>query len=731
MKNKFLLTLFLLVTFNGFSFSDKRKSDVSLTASGNSLETAEKAYKDKNYSIAAQHYGQLKLEIQNIPPATQFKYAFSLYHAAEFEPSYSTFIALANSSPEYLQKYNQFFQIKNLWQINKSQAAMQSMQFIESNKTTALADSLLLPLSDFYYDNGNYSKARIYYLLHKKEQVDKGKRAYASIKAAMCLYRSRQVKQAKIEFIQILKKYKSDRETLKFAQWLSKNEKEFYEDHFFKVTDVYFGNKKYKNLKSELERFIDRSNDEGLKEKARFNLIKVFFNKGQYSSALYGFKNMLDDVKNKSLEPHIRLYIARIYLRKGLKQEAIDAYTDYAQRYPRRRISPEAVWKAAWISEEIGDLVQAQTLYQKVHKIWIRSSYARDAYFREGFTLYRLNKIDEAERIFNNIRNKRWPDIDRHRAQYWAALCMEKRNDFSGARQLRLELAEKMWDDYYTMKSYLMHKEDFDSQINSLNKNDTIVNNYANGISRLLARFEEAFEVKNILGERYAFGALEDIKLVAKTKDDWMALAEIYKKFNAYGKAFRAYDYINRKFFADKSFNEKPFILKERFPFYYDVYIEKYSNDTKIEPELVLALMKQESVFDFKAHSWANAYGLMQLIPATAKEMASQKKEPFTNNHQLFDPEFNIKLGTHYLLELARRFDGQKEWMLAAYNAGPHRVQRWKKLPGSEQIDVFIENVEFLQTRDYVRKVMKNYWAYKLLQSNFQIGSEDLLLGSL
>lgn len=731
MRNRLFLTIIFLGAFNSLSFYDKRSSNSAISFYSTSFEIAEKAYEDKDYLLAARHYGLLKRESERIPPSIQFKYSYSLYQSGEYDFSYTNFISLKNSSPGYLKKYNEFYRIKNLWQINKAEAALLSEKFISTHKETALADSLLLPFADFHYENENYIKARTYYQYHEKWKVEKEKRSYTSIKSAMCLYNNKQEKQAKIEFSQILKKYKSDDETFKFVQWLSENEKDFYKQHFFKVIDVYFGNKQYKALKEELESFIESASDAALKEKARFSLIRVFFEKGQNNTALYGYKNMLSVVNSPSLEPQIRLYIARIYLRKGQKQQAIDAYLDYAQRYPRRRISPEAVWKAAWISEELNDLEQAQKLYQRVRKRWKDSGYAKDAYFREGFTFFRLGNIDEAEKIFNEIRNTKGSDIDKHRAQYWASLCRTSKNDVTGARVLRFELAKKLWDDYYTMKSYLMHKEDFETEISFPYEEDISSNNYVNGISKLLSRFEEAFEVKNVLGEQHAFGSLEDIKHAAKSLDDWVAIAEIYKKFNAYGKVFRTYDFINRKFFADKPFSKKPFILKERFPFYYDVFVEKYSASSKIEPELVLALMKQESVFDFKAHSWANAYGLMQLIPATAKEMASQKNELFTNNQQLFDPEFNIKLGTHYLKELSTRFDGQKELILAAYNAGPHRVNRWKQLPGSEQMDVFIENVEFSETRDYVRKVMKNYWAYKLLQSDFQIGSEDLLLGNL
>jgi len=736
MKSRVLiLSLFALVSFCGYSFNRKPVRPVTKPSVSLYNNIADSAYSVKNYALATKYYHQIKYEFKKeLSNPEQFKYAYSLYRNNEFELSKRNFETLSSSSPEYLTAYSLFFKIKNLWHLDPRNAAKQTENFIARFKKTGLADSLILPVADYYYQRGFFTKARNYYQLHKKWKVDKNKSAYVAIQSAWCMYKINKKQQARDEFIQILRKFSSKKETLDFVVWLSKYEKDLYKKHFFKVVDVYFRNQKYGSLKDQLEKYIKSQADQGLKEKARFNLVKLYYAKGKNSTALYGFKNMLDNLKNKSLEPSIRIYVARLYLRKGLKQKAINSYLDYANRFPRRRLAPEAVWKAAWISEELQDLQQAQTLYQKVRKRWPRNKYAREAYFREGFTHFRLGEINYADNVFNEIRFKRWPDVHKNRAQYWASLCSDLQNDHAAAKRLRIDLAKNLWDDYYTMKSYLMHKSDLDSNSSiheQFKQSANYQESYSSGFTSLINHFEDAFEVNNVLGEHYAFITLEDIKLVAKSKDEWIALAEIYKKLRAYGKAFRTYDYINKKFFADVPYTQKSFILKERFPYYYDMFVQKYSYNHEIEPELVLALMKQESVFDFKAHSWANAYGLMQLIPATAKEMANIKKEPLRNNNQLFDPEYNIKLGTQYLKQLSKRFKGQKELVLAAYNAGPHRVKRWKKLPGSNQTDVFIENVEYNQTRDYVRKVMKNYWAYKLLQSNFQIQSEDLILGSM
>ena len=105
----------------------------------------------------------------------------------------------------------------------------------------------------------------------------------------------------------------------------------------------------------------------------------------------------------------------------------------------------------------------------------------------------------------------------------------------------------------------------------------------------------------------------------------------------------------------------------------------------------------------------------MQIIPRTARALARELNVVCTIPNDLFDPDININFGTHYLNTLLRQFGNKPEYALAAYNAGPHRVQRWKTFKFSDDIDFFVENIEYSQTRTYVRRVMRNYWIYTLL----------------
>jgi soluble lytic murein transglycosylase len=104
--------------------------------------------------------------------------------------------------------------------------------------------------------------------------------------------------------------------------------------------------------------------------------------------------------------------------------------------------------------------------------------------------------------------------------------------------------------------------------------------------------------------------------------------------------------------------------------------------------------------------SRAGAIGLMQLMPATGREVARQIRLPYSGVHTLTQPESNIRLGTSYLGRMAQRYGGNAVLATAAYNAGPHRVDRWLPESGSIDARVWIENIPFNETRKYVKRVL-------------------------
>lgn len=141
------------------------------------------------------------------------------------------------------------------------------------------------------------------------------------------------------------------------------------------------------------------------------------------------------------------------------------------------------------------------------------------------------------------------------------------------------------------------------------------------------------------------------------------------------------------------------------------------ATDPDLDPALVHGLVRQESAFHQKAVSRAGARGLMQLMPGTARLVSRKLKIRYSRARLLRDPAYNIRLGQSYLKQMLDRFDGSVIMALAAYNAGPHRVQRLVRTfghPGPTIFDMvdWIEQIPFTETRNYVQRVLENRAVY-------------------
>lgn len=147
--------------------------------------------------------------------------------------------------------------------------------------------------------------------------------------------------------------------------------------------------------------------------------------------------------------------------------------------------------------------------------------------------------------------------------------------------------------------------------------------------------------------------------------------------------------------------------LKMYFPLSYFEQVQARSK--AIDPYLILSLIRQESAFNSRARSPVGARGLMQVMPATARSIAS------VSSKKLFDPQTNIQVGTKYFAHRLNQFNGDVGLTLAAYNAGATRVDRWvKRYEGADKV-LFMDLIPFRETRDYVAAILRNHYWYTRL----------------
>jgi soluble lytic murein transglycosylase len=154
---------------------------------------------------------------------------------------------------------------------------------------------------------------------------------------------------------------------------------------------------------------------------------------------------------------------------------------------------------------------------------------------------------------------------------------------------------------------------------------------------------------------------------------------------------------------------------KMAFPFPFRSAVEHYSREQGLDPFLVAALIRQESEFDVDVISHSNAYGLMQVLPATGRQLARHFGVRTLESAQLLNADRNIQLGTYYFRNLLNSYGGQVEITLASYNAGLGRANVWKTWGPFREPAEFIETVPFHETRGYVQVVLRNADIYRRL----------------
>ncbi|HLE18649.1 MAG TPA: lytic transglycosylase domain-containing protein, partial [Syntrophales bacterium] len=145
-----------------------------------------------------------------------------------------------------------------------------------------------------------------------------------------------------------------------------------------------------------------------------------------------------------------------------------------------------------------------------------------------------------------------------------------------------------------------------------------------------------------------------------------------------------------------------------KYPLAFPETVKKYAQSQKLDPLLVMAVMREESHFQQDAVSEAGALGVMQLMPSTARDIGKIKR-----NEELFDAEENIRLGTNYLSRLLVKFK-LPHYALAAYNAGERNVEKWLAAGYRDEAE-FTEDIPFSETKNYVFRIMKTYGIMKCL----------------
>lgn len=169
---------------------------------------------------------------------------------------------------------------------------------------------------------------------------------------------------------------------------------------------------------------------------------------------------------------------------------------------------------------------------------------------------------------------------------------------------------------------------------------------------------------------------------------------------------------------AYTGFHSDWFQKKFIYPYPYRELVMEYAMVRNLDSNLVAGVILSESKFKLEARSHKGAVGLMQLMPKTAKWIAEQTEDKYFSLETLNDPEINIRFGTWYLSSLKKEFEGNEVLMLAAYNAGRGNVKEWMNIYQWNMDFNDIDQIPFVETRKYVKKVLQSKDQYQRLYAD-------------
>lgn len=233
----------------------------------------------------------------------------------------------------------------------------------------------------------------------------------------------------------------------------------------------------------------------------------------------------------------------------------------------------------------------------------------------------------------------------------------------------------------------------------------------------LVKRFERARDLMILGLNDWAKWDLFDIERKTRNKDYLKTLMGEYQTVENYHRSA----YIGQIYFGSQralhGIDGVRYVWEYTYPRAYADYVEEYSKKWGVPQELIWGIMRAESSYKKDAISPVGALGLMQVMPSTGKRVSELIGDKNFEGRKLLEPEAAVRIGSRYLQRLMTKFDQNVALTAASYNAGPHRVRGWLASFGTLDVDEFVEHIPFLETRNYVKKVISNYYIYSQLYS--------------
>jgi soluble lytic murein transglycosylase len=420
------------------------------------------------------------------------------------------------------------------------------------------------------------------------------------------------------------------------------------------------------------------------------------------------------------------LYLLAVTRSNVSNAVGVETYRQFAAEYPEHAQSDDALYFAADLLARDGRIDEARRVLDELVERYPDGDYRADALFKGAWLARRQGDLDAAvaglARIESLYRDK--DPYEHARAVYWRGRVLASRNgrgDVDRARAAWSEVAKLYPADYYGLlaRARLVEagKKTPEPRPSGTSRKGF---KYRPGPLAADLHFRAAVKLLRLEMDREAADELNAVdRREIGASPEWpeplLLLAELLDRAGDSRASHRLLRSQGRQVLREPPAGLGLRVWQMAYPPAWRDQVVRYAPPAGVPPDLLQALMREESALDPAVVSGAGAVGLTQLMVRTAGESAKKLALPAPSAHDLTDPRLNIRLGAQHLGELIKRFGGSAPLALAAYNAGEGNARAWWRSRASLPLDEFVEEIPIQETRGYVKRVLRSYAAYRML----------------
>jgi peptidoglycan lytic transglycosylase len=450
----------------------------------------------------------------------------------------------------------------------------------------------------------------------------------------------------------------------------------------------------------------------------------VFFNHRVNGDAASAYQSIVD-AADPTLAADAQYHLGILAERFENYEQALahyDASIAAAEAGQQAAMVGQTLWDKALVLELLGRSDEAIQTYVSIADVAPSSEHTAEALFRAGILRFKQGLPADAAAIWGRQRSVAADPESQARAYFWASKASEAAGDDAGAERDLALAAALPGADYYTLRARAVLNSQDGLPSGDLPEDDPDWGLIEEWLRTQYGLEDTATRTSFVASPAYlrtrelleaglrAEAEAEFEQLVGDASGNaWLLyrLTRAASDEGLYAIAARA-----AGGFAGADSGAPPQVMALAYPLIYPRLVSEQASRNDLSPYLILALVRQESFYDARAVSPADATGLTQVIPTTAEGIADELGEENFRNADLKRPNVSLRFGAHYLGAQIDLLEGDIPAALAAYNGGPGNAFRWQEATGASDPDVFVETIDYEETRAYVELVLENYAVY-------------------